>query len=72
MHIFETFKKRFDESDALSTTTISEIGKLETYFNIKLPKDYILFITEYGNLYTPEILDNIVNKDLAMFDVQEF
>jgi hypothetical protein len=72
MEIFNKFRTRFDKNDDLEKASESDIEKLKTELNISIPYEYKLFLTEYGNIYTPEILDLIVDNEIDLYDIQEF
>jgi hypothetical protein len=72
MEIFNKFKTRFDKNDDLEKASESDIDKLEKELNIILPNDFKLFLAEYGNIYSPDILDQIVDNEITLSDVQEF
>jgi cell wall assembly regulator SMI1 len=72
MEIFNKFKERFDKNDDLEKASESDIEKLKTELNITIPNEVKLFLTEYGNIYTPEILDLIVDNEIDLNDIQEF
>lgn len=72
MEIFNKFRVNFNKNRELEKASESDIERLETELNIKLPIEYKLFISEYGNIYTPEILDKIVDNDIDLNDIQEF
>ena len=72
MQIFNKFKTRFDKNDDLEKASESDIENLEKKLKINIPKDFQVFLAEYGNIYTPDILDIIVDNEIDLCDVQEF
>lgn len=72
MEIFNKFRTRFDENDDLKKASESDIEKLKKELKINIPNDFELFLTEYGNIYSPNILDIIVDNEIDLYDVQEF
>lgn len=72
MEIFNKFRTRFDKNDDLEKASESDIEKLKKELKINIPNDFELFLTEYGNIYTPDILDIIVDNEIDLYDVQEF
>ena len=72
MEIFNKFRERFDKNDDLEKASESHIEKLKAELNIIIPNQVKLFLTEYGNIYSPEILDLIVDNEINLWDIQEF
>jgi len=75
MDYIERFVDRFSESSMTSLIkpeTVEDISNLERRFEIKLPNDYKIFLKNYGNIWTPTILDKVVDNDLNFYDVQQF
>ncbi len=72
MEIFNKFRTRFNKNNDLEKASESDIKKLEKDLKIKTPNDFELFLTEYGNIHTPDILDIIVDNEIDLYDVQEF
>ena len=72
MEILREFSNRFNKKDDLKKASESDIQKLESEFGITLPKDYKTLIAELGNMWTPDILDIIVDNQLELNDVQDF
>lgn len=69
---FEKFVERFNKSDEAKPSTQIDIYALEKEFKIFLPNDYKAFLTSFGNIWTPNILDLIVDQELELNDVQDF
>ena len=69
---FKQFVERFNKSDEAKLTSQIDIDKLENEFKIFLPDDYNFFLLNFGNIWTPEILDLVVDKELDINDVQDF
>ncbi len=72
MEIFKEFSIKYNKNEDVKKVSVSDIEKLESEFNIYLPKDYRIFMQEYGDMYTPDILDLIVDDELDFNDVQQF
>jgi len=70
--IFKKFSDKYNKNKDPKKIPIQDIEKLEREFQIILPQDYKSFLINYGCLHTPDILDLIVDNDLALNDVQEF
>jgi|SRR6185312_90991 len=69
---FEKFVERFNKSDDAKPSTQIDIDTLEKELNIYLPNDYKTFLINFGNIWTPNILDLIVDQELELNDVQDF
>lgn len=72
MTAFRQFVDKYNKNEEIKLATQTEIELLEKEFSIHLPADYKNFITTYGNIWTPDILDIVVDNQLDMNDVQEF
>jgi hypothetical protein len=72
MEVFQEFATKYNNSEEVKKITKSEIQKLESEFDIYLPDDYKIFLLNFGNLWTPDILDIIVDNELDLNDVQQF
>ncbi|MFD2565528.1 SMI1/KNR4 family protein [Aquimarina rubra] len=72
MEILNKFSKRFNKRDDVKKASESEIKNFESEFGIVLPNDFKKFIAEYGNIWTPDILDIIVDNEIELNDVQNF
>ncbi len=66
------FVERFNQSDKAKPSTPNEIETLEQLIGICLPDDYKSFILVFGNIWTPGILDLIVDNKLDIYDVAQF
>lgn len=66
------FAKRFNQSDDAKPATRTDIEKFEQDFGIFLPNDYRIFLSNFGNIWTPDILNLVVDKELEINDVQNF
>lgn len=64
------FERSFNADNDRQKFSLSDIEKLETELQIKVPTDYGMFLIEHGSLYTPEILDLIVDQQSDMNDIQ--
>jgi len=69
---FSKFASSFNKNEEIRTASLQDIDHLESSLNIKLPEDFSIFIQHYGNLWTPNILDIIVDNDIEMNDIQQF
>lgn len=66
------FATKWQRNSNSLTSTVNEIEEVENKLNIKLPKSYKYLVQKYGDIYTPDILDAIVDKELDFADVQNF
>lgn len=66
------FVERFNQSDKATPSTHDEIENLEQLFRIFLPDDYKNFLLNFGNIWTPDILDLVVDNKLDVYDVAQF
>jgi cell wall assembly regulator SMI1 len=66
------FAEKFNKSDKAKPLTQVDIDKLEHEFHIFLPIDYKTFLLNFGNVWTPDILDLIVDNESDIYDVQQF
>ena len=49
-----------------------EVETLERIFQIFLPIDYKTFLLNFGNIWTPDILNLVVDNELDIYDVSQF
>jgi cell wall assembly regulator SMI1 len=68
----QKFADRFNKSSTSKPGSQSDIKSIENNFNIFLPTDYKDFFQKFGDIWTPDILDIIVDNDLSINDVQQF
>ena len=72
MEVFKEFSTKYNKSNVALKATQSDIEKLESEYNIFLPKDYTLFLQEFGDITTPDIFDLICEKELDLYSVDSF
>lgn len=72
MEVFNEFSKKYNKSNVAQKETQSDIEKLESEFNIFLPKDYKLFLQEVGNITTPDIFDLIYENEFDLHCIERF
>ncbi|HLO53630.1 MAG TPA: SMI1/KNR4 family protein [Saprospiraceae bacterium] len=75
MEHLKTFFNRFNDNSKISPSkpfTLKEFDSLEERFKIEFPKSFKYFALTYGNIWTPNILDLIDEKEIEISDVQEF
>jgi hypothetical protein len=70
--IVDEFVALWNVSETLAAANSHDIQELESPLGIKLPNCYVYLITEYGDIYSPNLLDVIVDKELELNDVQNF
>ncbi|MGY5450366.1 SMI1/KNR4 family protein [Agarivorans sp. MS3-6] len=69
---FSQFVAKWASKDSGAPVEKSAIVSLEEDFGIKLPADYVEFVTRYGLPHTPALLDAITDLELDIFDIQQF
>lgn len=70
--VVDKFVALWNKNEALVSATSHDIQKLESTLGIRLPNCYVYLITKYGDLYAPNLLDAIVEKELELNDIQNF
>lgn len=70
--ILKTFVDNFNEDGDGTKPSSDAFEKVEKELKIKLPDTYRNFLLSYGYVYSPGILDLIVDKEKEMRDIQEF
>jgi cell wall assembly regulator SMI1 len=70
--VFQKFSDRFNKNSDSKPAAFSDINALEAEFRILLPLDYKEFLQKFGDLWTPDILELVVEKYLSLNDVQDF
>ncbi|HTA63569.1 MAG TPA: SMI1/KNR4 family protein [Bacteroidia bacterium] len=70
--IFKAFADRFNKSDTAKPASALEVEKLEKEFKVFMPADFKDFLLRVGNIFTPNILSLIVDKNIELNGVQEF
>jgi len=69
--IHAEFVERFHIGDPLTPATDDEIDRIGIELETAIPAAYRRFMTQYGPVYTPDILDAIVDHQLDYPDVQD-
>ncbi|MEO6254009.1 MAG: SMI1/KNR4 family protein [Ferruginibacter sp.] len=72
MTTFKIFVDRFNKSEDSKTSTQAGIDLLEKEFKIYLPSDFKTFLLHFGDIWTPGILDLVVDKESDLNDVSQF
>ncbi len=72
MNVFEEFVKRFDKNADVTLPNDELLGMIQSLSKCDLPFEYIEFAFEYGDVWTPDILEIIVDNNLEMYSLQEF
>jgi len=70
--IHEAFVARFHFGKQPEPATDAELDSIENALETKLPTAYRQFMTRFGVVHTPRILDEIVERALSHPDVQDF
>lgn len=71
MDIFQVFVERFNKNDDAKPIDQLDIDRIENEFAVNLPKDYKDFIKRFGETWTPNILDIIVDSEQDLNDIQQ-
>ncbi|MFH1188671.1 MAG: SMI1/KNR4 family protein [bacterium] len=73
-NIFQEFVANFDVRDLAEKKLPDEkdLKTVEEKFRITLPFSYRSFVLEHGMVYTPNLLDFVINNHNILPDVQEF
>ncbi|MES2543946.1 MAG: SMI1/KNR4 family protein [Bacteroidota bacterium] len=75
MEYQRTFFNRFgvnSETSLAKPFQIEEFNSIEERLKIEFPESYKHFALKYGNIWTPNILELIEEKEIEIADVQEF
>src|SRR5579859_8071455 len=70
--IHDSFVGRFHFGDRMAPWTNQQLNEIEAELDTKLPAAYREFMTRHGVIYTPQILEQIVDANLDHPDVQDF
>ncbi|HXU94460.1 MAG TPA: SMI1/KNR4 family protein [Gallionella sp.] len=70
--IVDEFVALWNANETLATATSHDVQELESTLGIKLPNCHVYLITKHGDLYAPNLLDAIVDKELELNDIQNF
>ena len=71
MDSFQVFFERFNKNNDAKLINQLDIDKIENEFVINLPNDYKDFIKRFGDTWTPNILDIIVESEKELNDIQQ-
>ena len=72
MTAFKQFADRYNKRDDARPSTQADIEELEKELGIQLPGDYKIFLLTIGSIWTPDILNLVVDRELEMYDVSQF
>ena len=76
MKTFDEIAKSFAEKWAIENkkrrNSKQLLENIESEAVIKLPENFKTFINEYGEVYTPHLLDSICEGDHVLSDIQNF
>jgi hypothetical protein len=76
--LHSTFDRLFAARGDRQAISTEELARVEAEMTITFPQAYLDFVTKYGAIYTPSILDLVTGGDSetapegASFDVQQF
>ena len=68
----DIFVKKWNRKESPEHATNDNILNVENELKFILPKSYKYLITNYGNIYTTDILDAVVDNELGLNDIQNF
>lgn len=71
-NVFRNFVGRYNKSQNTDKPTSEDIEKVQRELGVVFPDKYKDFIASFGLVYTPEILDVIVDNNIEQHDIQEF
>jgi len=71
-NIFKTFYDQYNKNEFSKGELENDINQFEKDYSIRFPDDFRKFLLEFGNLWTPNILDLIVDNDSDLNDIQDF
>lgn len=66
------FTERFNRNVDAIPAKQSDVEKLENDFSIHLPSDYKEFVKLFGDVWTPGVLEVIVDNEVELIDIQQF
>lgn len=69
---FQSFVSRYNKSQSTDKPTSGDIERVQHELGVVFPEKYKEFIMSFGSVYTPEILDVIVDNKVEQHDIQEF
>jgi hypothetical protein len=72
LSIIDQFVSLWGRKDNPVLATKAEIDEVENSLSMILPESYKYMVQKYGDVYTPNILDTIVEKNVELVDVQNF
>ena len=70
--IHERFVARFHFGDPPTPVSDAELDSVEAALDTRLPASFREFMTRFGPVHTPRVLDEIADRGLDHPDVQEF
>lgn len=70
--VIREFVETWNCNRALRTATTEEILETEAAIGLTLPSGYKTLVSLYGDVYTPDILDAVVDQNLDLPNIQNF
>jgi hypothetical protein len=70
--LHQAFAERFHAGKRLRPTTAAQLTDAEAALGVLWPESYWLFALACGAVYTPSILDLVVERKVKISDVQQF
>jgi len=70
--VVDRFVQKWNRNDTPTLVDEAELLEVETKLQIRFPEPYRYLVQKYGDVYSPEILDKIVDEELDLQDIQNF
>jgi SMI1/KNR4 family protein SUKH-1 len=70
--LIDTFVSKWNRNEEPRYATTQEVEEVENKLKILLPESYKYLVKKFGDVYTPNVLDEIVDRELEISDVQNF
>jgi hypothetical protein len=70
--VIDSFAQKWNRHEAPTLAEESELLEVEAKLNANFPNSYRYFVLKYGDVYSPDILDKIVDKEFDLSNVQNF
>ena len=71
-HLHRHFIERFQREEMTQAVSSTAIEQIASMLNVLLPASYRDFLETYGPVYTPDILDLIILRNVRLADIQQF
>ena len=70
--VVDKFVSKWAYLDNQKFASESDFSDVESSLNLALPAEYVYLVSEYGDVYCPNLLDEIVDREIDISDVQNF